>query len=105
DAAELMKTSHCQAGWTCFKVPAYPRDGHSRKGAHMSRPLFGILAVGVGVLVGVIPAWAHHSFAAAFDANKPVTVRGVITEIRLENPRSWFFLDVTDATGRAVAWA
>ena len=70
----------------------------------MSRPLFGILAVGVGVLVGVMPAWAHHSFAAAFDANKPVTVRGVITEIRLENPHSWFFLDVTDESGKVVRW-
>ena len=51
-------------------------------------------------------AWAHHSFAAAFDMNKPVTVQGTIVQIRLENPHSWFFLDVKDpATGETSRWA
>jgi len=71
----------------------------------MSRTAFGVLAAAaIGVLAGAMPAWAHHSFAAVFDADKPVTVRGVITEIRLENPHSWFFLDVTDASGKVVRW-
>ena len=71
----------------------------------MSRTVFGVLAAAcVGVLVGAMPVWAHHSFAAVFDADKPVTVHGVITEIRLENPHSWFFLDVTDASGKVVKW-
>jgi len=50
------------------------------------------------------PALAHHSFAATFDADQPVTVKGVITEIRLENPHSWFFLDVKDAAGKTERW-
>ena len=50
-------------------------------------------------------AWAHHSFAAAFDMNKPVTVQGTIVEIRLENPHSWFFLDVKDgSSGKVQRW-
>src|SRR5215510_9054431 len=49
-------------------------------------------------------AWAHHSFAAAFDMNKPVTVQGTIVEIRLENPHSWFFLDVKDPSGKVQRW-
>ena len=50
-------------------------------------------------------AWAHHSFAAAFDMNKPVTVQGTIVQIRLENPHSWFFLDVKDpASGKVQRW-
>ena len=50
-------------------------------------------------------AWAHHSFAAAFDMNKPVTVQGTIVQIRLENPHSWFFVDVKDESGKVERWA
>ncbi|MBI4486371.1 MAG: hypothetical protein HY655_10205 [Acidobacteria bacterium] len=54
---------------------------------------------------GTSPTRAHHSFAAAFDADKPVTVEGTITEIRLENPHSWFFVSVTQPDGQVVRWA
>jgi len=51
-------------------------------------------------------ASAHHSFAAAFDLSKPVTVQGTIVQVRLENPHSWFFLDVKDpASGEVARWA
>jgi DNA/RNA endonuclease YhcR with UshA esterase domain len=50
-------------------------------------------------------ASAHHSFAAAFDMNKPVTVQGTIVQVRLENPHSWFFLDVKNASGKVERWA
>ncbi len=60
----------------------------------------GLVALGAGA-----PAWAHHSFAGAFDLSQPVTVHGVITQVRLENPHSWFFLDVRDASGKVEAWA
>ena len=56
-------------------------------------------------LVGAAAARAHHSFSAAFDMNKPVTVQGTIVEIRLENPHSWFFLDVKDPnSGKVLRW-
>ncbi len=49
----------------------------------------GFLALaGIGVLMAGAPLRAHHSAAAAFDPNKPVTVTGVIAEVRLENPHS-----------------
>jgi hypothetical protein len=51
------------------------------------------------------PAWAHHSFAAAFNMNAPVTVKGTIVQVRLENPHSWFFLDVKDDSGKVDRWA
>ncbi|HEY3146864.1 MAG TPA: DUF6152 family protein [Dongiaceae bacterium] len=47
---------------------------------------------------------AHHSFAAAFDETKPVEVTGIMTAIRIENPHSWFYVDVTDPTGKVTKW-
>jgi hypothetical protein len=64
-----------------------------------------IVALGLVLLFAATPARAHHSFAAEFDANLPITVQGVITQVRLENPHSWFFLDVTDASGKIEKWS
>jgi hypothetical protein len=71
----------------------------------MERMKIRVMAIAVGLLVSSLAARAHHSFAAAFDANQPVTVKGVITEVRLENPHSWFFLEVKDAAGKVEKWA
>jgi hypothetical protein len=62
-----------------------------------------VLATG-GIVLIAAPVWAHHSFASAFDENKPVAVTGVVTEVRIENPHSWFYLDVTDASGKVTRW-
>ena len=71
----------------------------------MKRRVLAVLACGLVSLVAGVPAWAHHSFSAAFDMSKPVTVQGVIVQVRLENPHSWFFLDVKDAAGKVDRWA
>ncbi len=47
---------------------------------------------------------AHHSFGAEYDANKPITLSGVITRIDWTNPHSYFYLDVTDEKGNVVNW-
>jgi DNA/RNA endonuclease YhcR with UshA esterase domain len=71
----------------------------------MRRTVGTVLVWGVLSLGTATAAWAHHSFAAAFDMNKPVTVKGTIVQVRLENPHSWFFLDVKDASGKVERWA
>ena len=71
----------------------------------MERKHVGLLAVVLALLVAAIPVSAHHSFAAVFDANQPVTVKGIVTEVRLENPHSWFFIEARDASGKVEKWA
>ncbi len=62
------------------------------------------LASGLAVLGAVAPAGAHHSFAAAYDLDDPVTIEGVIVEVRLTNPHAFFFLDVRNEAGDLERW-
>ena len=71
----------------------------------MTRRIRTVLVWGLMSLGTAAAASAHHSFAAAFDLNKPVTVQGTIVQVRLENPHSWFFLDVKNAGGQVERWA
>lgn len=66
---------------------------------------FAILASGLVALGTGVPASAHHSFASEYDLKQPITVHGVISQVRLENPHSWFVLDVKDSTGKVERWA
>ena len=60
--------------------------------------------VSLGLLLAAVPAIAHHSFAAEFDANSPVKLTGTVTKIEWANPHVWFYLDVKDESGAATNW-
>jgi uncharacterized protein DUF6152 len=61
-------------------------------------------AVGALVAAGSGVAFAHHSFAAEFDANAPVTLRGTITKMEWINPHSWIHIDVKNPDGTVTEW-
>lgn len=57
-----------------------------------------------GLLLAVRPLHAHHSFAAEFDAGRPVQLRGVVTSMDWVNPHSWIHLDVKNEDGTITKW-
>jgi len=58
------------------------------------------MAVVAGALLGVTPALAHHSFAPHFDASKPVSISGTVTEFEAHNPHSYLHIAALDENGR-----
>jgi Family of unknown function (DUF6152) len=69
-----------------------------------------LMKAGVGVLFGLLlvlaslDVQAHHSFAAQYDANKPVTLVGIVTKVEWTNPHARFYVDVKDEKGVVTNW-
>jgi len=60
----------------------------------------------VTILLGIgVPAWAHHSFSAVFDAKSPIEASGTVTQVDWRNPHAWIYVDVADDENNVVNWA
>src|SRR5579863_5802162 len=69
----------------------------------MKRVLLTLAAAGL-TLMAALPAWAHHAFAAEFDADKPIKFTGTVTKMEWINPHAWIRIDVKGADGTVTPW-
>jgi Family of unknown function (DUF6152) len=68
------------------------------------RTKLAIAASIAGLLAAAAPAWAHHAFAAEFDAKKPIHLEGTLTKVELINPHSWIHVEVANPDGTKTEW-
>jgi len=68
------------------------------------RGKLGILMAAAGLVISGGPVLAHHSFAAEYDANQPLTLKGTVTKIEWTNPHARFYLTVKDEKGALTNW-
>jgi hypothetical protein len=65
----------------------------------------GIVVLGLGLVASAASLVAHHAFAAEFDANKPLTMKGTVTRMEWLNPHVWLHMDVKMPNGTTENWA
>jgi DNA/RNA endonuclease YhcR with UshA esterase domain len=68
------------------------------------RAKLAILIACAGMLATTLPVFAHHSFAAEYDASKPVELHGTVTKMEWTNPHARIYLAVKDANGTVTEW-
>ena len=64
-----------------------------------------IFVAGMWWLLAGVPASAHHSFAAEYDVNRKLALKGAVSKVEWKNPHAFFYIDVTDETGKVTNWA
>jgi hypothetical protein len=69
------------------------------------RTSFAVCLAACGVILAAVPVVGHHSFAAEFDASKPIKLRGSVTKVEWMNPHAYFYIDVTEPDDKVTNWA
>jgi len=57
-----------------------------------------------GLFMSAAPVFAHHAFAAEFDAKRPIKLRGTVSKMEWINPHAWIHVDVKGPDGNVVSW-
>jgi len=65
---------------------------------------FAIFLAAIVLLAIAVPAIAHHAFAAEYDADQPVKLKGKVTKFEWTNPHARFYIDVVDEKGVVSNW-
>lgn len=68
------------------------------------RVLAALGCAGALALATAAPTFAHHSFSAEFDANKPIQLRGTVVKVEWINPHTWIHIDVKEPDGKVERW-
>jgi hypothetical protein len=97
----MKATTRCPA----FSAAPAPTSAKPRRRRAISRAAAAAF-LSAALAVSIPPALsAHHSFAAEFDAAKPVTLEGTVARLEWTNPHAWLYLDVRGEDGKVVQWA
>src|ERR1700730_15379373 len=105
----LRLPGRCSTPWTCSctgreKASVNGTLARLKERSNMTGRIFSAGWLAGALWLSAVPLLAHHSFGAEYDANKPITLTGVVTRIDWTNPHSYFFLDVTDDKGNVENW-
>src|SRR5262249_26052614 len=100
-------TSACRLPKSCstkiWKFRRSPESAAPGRESSMSNRL-NVLAGLLAALIVPLAAQAHHSFAAEFDASKPIVIDGTVVKFAWVNPHSWLYIDVPKPDGTVEHW-
>jgi hypothetical protein len=68
------------------------------------KKMFAVVIAAGFLLAAAAPVWAHHAFAAEFDAQKPIKFKGTVTKMEWINPHAWIHIDVKGEDGTVTPW-